>query len=335
MKSFVMPLKNALTYTERITEYNFNNNVKHTKIIFHGGEPLLWGIDNFKELLKHQDYLHNYYHMNYVNSIQTNGFLLYDKWIELFKKYKFQVGISLDGPLGLNSHFIEGHEQESFQIVLNNIESLKREKISFGILSVITNQHIKKLQDFYSFFINKQIKNVGLCFCYNPEDNQVVDPILLGDFLIELFNLYFENEDYINIREFNNAIEKIIKNRSNACTNSNRQNCGAFLTIDSTGNIFFCDDYDLQKKDILGNLNTNTINEIVESKTYQDIRLTSQNIIKSKCCNCIVQQICGSGCARNDNNNQSNFFCQTYIKLYSYIQNVLNKNLLPIENKNY
>lgn len=64
--------------------------------ILFGGEPLLvpkkdlehlwaWGLERFKS-----------------NGIQTNGTLIDDDHIELFKKYKVHVGISIDGPGWLN-----------------------------------------------------------------------------------------------------------------------------------------------------------------------------------------------------------------------------------------
>ena len=62
------------------------------RIIFHGGEPLLVHssvLDEFCDKISKN--------RNIVMSIQTNGTLINEKVIDLFKKYNFKVGISLDG----------------------------------------------------------------------------------------------------------------------------------------------------------------------------------------------------------------------------------------------
>lgn len=61
-----------------------------------GGEPLLLRFEHLEELLKAGHDRWGY------TGIQTNGTLITPKHIELFLKYKTQVGISIDGPGELN-----------------------------------------------------------------------------------------------------------------------------------------------------------------------------------------------------------------------------------------
>ena len=61
-----------------------------------GGEPLLTDLDTLEGLWKYG------YEKWGKNGIQTNGTLITDQHIELFKKYKVHVGVSLDGPDELN-----------------------------------------------------------------------------------------------------------------------------------------------------------------------------------------------------------------------------------------
>ena len=62
-----------------------------------GGEPLLAPIDHLEEVWKFG--LEKYGQ----NGVQTNGTLITAQHIELFRKYRVQVGISIDGPGYLNS----------------------------------------------------------------------------------------------------------------------------------------------------------------------------------------------------------------------------------------
>ena len=61
-----------------------------------GGEPLLLRIDQLEELLRL-----GYEKWGYTG-IQTNGTLITPAHVDLFRKYRTQVGISLDGPDELN-----------------------------------------------------------------------------------------------------------------------------------------------------------------------------------------------------------------------------------------
>lgn len=61
-----------------------------------GGEPLVLAFHHLEELLRIA-----YKQFGYTG-IQTNGALITEKYIELFQKYRTQVGISIDGPGELN-----------------------------------------------------------------------------------------------------------------------------------------------------------------------------------------------------------------------------------------
>src|SRR5437899_2923579 len=61
-----------------------------------GGEPLLVPLPDLVELWRFGLERHG------KNALQTNGALITDEHMELFKKYNVDVGISIDGPGGLN-----------------------------------------------------------------------------------------------------------------------------------------------------------------------------------------------------------------------------------------
>ena len=73
--------------------YDYNEQQK-TSIIWHGGEPALVDPKLMDTVMKDQfDKEHN----NISWGMQTNGTIITDKHIEVFKKYNVGVGISLDG----------------------------------------------------------------------------------------------------------------------------------------------------------------------------------------------------------------------------------------------
>lgn len=62
-----------------------------------GGEALLMPLNDLEQIFKWS------YEMHGHGGVQTNGSLITEKHIEIFKKYKVHVGLSLDGPDELNN----------------------------------------------------------------------------------------------------------------------------------------------------------------------------------------------------------------------------------------
>lgn len=307
-------------------EYNRgkSNNVK---VIFHGGEPLLWGINNFREIIQYEKKITEETGVFFKNSVQTNASLIDDDWINLFVANHISVGISIDGPIELNEHH-SNNIAESCRKTLTAIQRIKAYGGSCGVLSVITNNHINMgAKVFYDFLVDNNIYNCGLCYCYNPEDDCSVDATKLGTYLINLFDLYFAGHTRMNIREFNGAIYKILKGKTNCCNHNCRTVCGDYLTFVPSGDTFFCDAYDIKKENSLGNIIENNVVQMLSSEKYRNLVQIIQNRAKSFCCDCNVKSICGYGCPRTDNvNGNENYFCTTNKMLYSHIASKVAEN---------
>lgn len=296
------------------------------KVLFHGGEPLLWGIDNFRKIYQYEKEIANWYGVRFLNSIQTNAFLINDEWMNLFLEDRTSIGISLDGPVGTNAHF-SGDEKQSFDKTILTLIKLKAKGIPFGILSVITNKHIEEgAKSFYDFLIANDIKNSGLCYCYNPDDDCSVNPERLGYYLSDLFDLYFYGKERINIREFNDAILTIIRGRHNCCSHHYRKRCGYYLTFLPSGNAFFCDPYNLRKENCLGNISNYNVLEMVSCEKHKELSDVITKQINNYCKNCFVKDICGYSCPRTDVDDKENYFCTTYKIIYAHIAEVVKKN---------
>ena len=85
----------------QIKEYVLNNKLrKKITFIWHGGEPLLWGIENFRKVLEFQE--KELSELDYGNSIQTNLSLLTEDYVDLFIKHDVHIGFSIDGFRELN-----------------------------------------------------------------------------------------------------------------------------------------------------------------------------------------------------------------------------------------
>ena len=124
---------------------------KNVTLIWHGGEPLLVGIDFYEEvicLLQHQ----KKESQKIINNIQTNATLLNEEWINFFQKNNFNISISLDGPSKIHKmQRLYPSGTDSFTHIMQAVKLLMDYKLKFGLLSVVTKESIKKPKEIYNF----------------------------------------------------------------------------------------------------------------------------------------------------------------------------------------
>src|SRR3954468_18235565 len=119
---------------------------------FQGGEPTLAGIDFFRRLVELQAH-YGRAGQTVGNSIQTNGVLLNNAWCELFKRYNFLVGLSLDGPADVHDKFRYDKEgRGSWTRVMAGLKCLRRHKVDVNILCVISQANVRRGQEIYRYF---------------------------------------------------------------------------------------------------------------------------------------------------------------------------------------
>ena len=209
--------------------HNINQGENYLHIIFHGGEPLLWGIDNFINIFSFEDeFSLNYPDFKFYNSIQTNASKLDYVFAKLFQKYNVSIGISIDGPEDINFH-------KSPIDITTKIAMLNEMNSNYGILSVITNSHKGKAKDYYEFIKANKIKSLGLCYCFDPIGESSINNDILSNFLMELFDLYFYGSYKFRIREFDCVIHRCLGRETHNCNFQCRKNCGNYFSIFPNG----------------------------------------------------------------------------------------------------
>jgi uncharacterized protein len=99
--------------------------------ILFGGEPLLMRLEDLEEIFAFGFERHG------SNGIQTNGALIRDAHLELFRRYNVEVGVSIDGPGALNDVRLDrkrSRTRETTVAIEANIERLCREHRPPGLI---------------------------------------------------------------------------------------------------------------------------------------------------------------------------------------------------------
>lgn len=326
-----MPIDTAVVIMKKACEYNLQNGVNHIKFYWHGGEPTLNGLAFFKKLIDHQKTLVDNYKIDINNSIQTNGSLINENWIDFFVKNQFGVGVSIDGPSCINDFQRVTHSGNSTtEIVLKNIKGMMDAGIQVGVLSVITNRH----QDatlMYDFYKENNIDGVGFCKSFVKKNNKVdeaqtVSNSNLASFMTDFYDLFFHETYRMNQREYEAIMRKVIGAPGNSvCTLGGRISCGMFATVNRDGDVYFCDDYDLLNDSVMGNILESSFDEIFETETFEQRKKEALTVHRDCVENCELASICGGGCPRHDirtsNNSIQNYFCESFKSIIPHIEN--------------
>jgi uncharacterized protein len=118
---------------DKYSDYCVRRNIGGS-IAFHGGEPLLMGIKFFEKTLSHHAFKRGVLRA----SVQTNGLLLDERWIDFLDENNVGIGISLDGPPEVNDrHRVSAGGRGSYAQVRRAISLLQKKKKNFLVLCVV------------------------------------------------------------------------------------------------------------------------------------------------------------------------------------------------------
>lgn len=270
---------------------------KKPKIIFHGGEPLLISpevLNRFCHRLKDQQDIRF--------SIQTNGTLINDEVIDLFKEHNFSVGISLDGCNEQQNHArVFPNGINSFQPVIKNIAKLQDANVKFGIIMSITNAHQNSEQQLYDFIANNGLScNIRPVFASDSATAQtVMTEEEYAKFFSKLFDIWYDDEEKKvgthQILEIYQALKKELSPSYIDRNCSNSAHCFRdFISLDVLSNLYACNRLYGIDKFYYGNLKTTTMKEVYQK--VDKLITERQQAIATTCSGCETLKECNGGC---------------------------------------
>lgn len=166
------PLMPLNVLEEYIRQYIQANEVPEVTFVWHGGEPLMAGIEYYKKAIEFQrKYASG---KAIVNSLQTNGLLVNSDWARFFHNNKFLIGLSVDGPRDIHDAYrVNKAGRPSFDKVMAAVSLMKQYGVEYNTLSVVTNLSEGRGAEIYRF-----LKSIGSRFMqFLP----VVEHIIPGD----------------------------------------------------------------------------------------------------------------------------------------------------------
>lgn len=104
-KPAVLTLEAEDAFCLRLEEHIREFNLPVFLLVFHGGEPLLFPKRRFDALQKKLGDIEQRTGCVIKRGVTTNGILVDEEWVELFKTHDVDVTVSLDGPADINDKY--------------------------------------------------------------------------------------------------------------------------------------------------------------------------------------------------------------------------------------
>ena len=289
---------------------------------FQGGEPTLAGLDFYREVVQ----LQKHYARpgrDIRNAIQTNGTLIDAEWAQFFAENHFLVGLSLDGPAelhNLNRPDSQGHG--SFQAVMRAVHLFEKYHVDFNILCVVTGKNARSIEKIYRFYRKQGFRWLQFIPCLEPigqkrgEAQYHLSPTTYGDFLIRLFDLWYEDlkhGTYISIRHLDNWMSILLGERPEACNMAGQ--CSVQFVIEGDGGVYPCDFYVLDAWR-MGTVGADSLAKMQQGEVAKRFIADSLHI-PDACRACRWGSLCRNGCRRDrmilpNGTVDQNYYCEAY-----------------------
>lgn len=261
-----------------------------------GGEPLFY-FDGMKKFVEISEKYKNKYEKIVQYRTVTNATLINDEVIKFAKEYNIAVCVSLDGNEEMtNQTRIYADGKGAFKDIMKGVKKLKEEYEIDGSVCTIGQHNMDYAEEIMNFFITQ-----GISFKPRPAnilgrelENHTTTPSgKWAEAFIKMHKMSETSpiENYsVHIHE-ENVFGPV---RDYICL---RYPCGAareVISVNPDGTVYPCDGFKNEKEFVMGNLKTETLEDILtkdwveklKNRTHKDIEKCNQCIFKAMCCSC-------------------------------------------------
>jgi uncharacterized protein len=316
---------------QRIEEHVAQHSLTDFPIILHGGEPLLWGIENFHRIAEACEAISSRTGCEIPIAVTTNGVLIDEDWLNCFEARHISVAISLDGP----AHIHDIHRR-TFQGAGTHaaVERAARMLVSrdIGVTALAVCNPACSPKQYVEFFAECGIANYDIMV---PDATVDEKPPSIAPFYNALFDLWLEanrSTPTVNIRIVADMITALLGN--NSPTEGVGHKPIELCTVMTDGSV---EAHDVLR--IAGDGSTNTrfnifdhaIDEVRNEPRWKAARDASINLCDT-CRRCKFMSACGGGYlphrfSRKNGYDNPSVYCGDLYSMFENMQSVLESHL--------
>lgn len=278
----------------RIREHVADHSVPTVTLALHGGEPLLRGTARMRQYLGLiRTALAG---LDHRLTLQTNGVLLDEAWLDLFQEHGVSFALSLDGPAASqNTWRPDKQGRPTFERALGALHLIQAHPAAdlFGGVLAVIDPHADGAETM-EFFLAESVRKLDFLLPdLNHTHAAAADWPLsrVGDFLISAFDVWLAADDpAVDVRLFRQIMMGLLGRRPRLDTFGNID--GALASVETDGGLL---PHDVLR--ICGppwdrstvNVYHDRIDALIDDALYPWARLADQ------CTSCALLDVCGGG----------------------------------------
>ncbi|MEG2319119.1 MAG: anaerobic sulfatase maturase, partial [Mucinivorans sp.] len=284
---------------------------------WHGGEPLIAGLDFYKRAMELQ---RRYAAGKKIeNTLQTNATLLNEQWAEFFAVENFLLGISIDGVQQVHdSNRLSRGAEPTFDKVMHGISLLHHAGAEFNTLSALssvsagrgvqTYNFLKSIGSHYMQFLpvvehTKVVEGYSRDVICAPEDKNAslaqwsISGRDYGRFLVDVFEEWILRDvGSYYVQMFDSTLALWCGQRAGVC--SMNENCGDNLVVEHNGTVYSCDHFVYLEYE-LGHIAQNSLRDMALSRAQFNFGAAKSSSLPAKCIACRWESLCHGECPKH------------------------------------
>lgn len=289
---------------------------------FQGGEPTLAGLDFFKTLIDLQR-RHGSAGQTIGNSMQTHGMNLDDDWGRFLARYRFFLGVSIDGPEDLHNAYRKTYGGNGTHAdVLRGVKVLRSWNIDFNVLVLLNKVNVQFPDRLWEYFGNEGFHHLQFipCIEYHGATSQprefAIAPEAYGDFLCAIFDRWEkEGVGTRTVRIFDNVLEHLVRRQPSSCFFNDC--CDSYFMLEHNGDVYPCDFYGYPEWRI-GNINESSFEALAATNRRRHFA-SRKSVLHDECRKCQWVSFCQGACpSHRDRHDGLSYFCEGYKRFYSH-----------------
>ena len=335
----------SLEVLEKVTKaYIEANDVPEVQFVWHGGEPLVMGVDFYRKAVEFQKRYADGKHVR--NSIQTNGTLLSPEWADFFRENDFLVGLSLDGPREIHDRYrLDRGGAPTWERVMRGLALLREAGVEFNTLTTVNCASEGHGREVYQF-----LKEVGSHYMqflpvveYVRMRGRKARPVIaepgtagaqpsfwsisaegFGRFMCEVFDEWVRSDvGTYYVQLFDAALSAWCGQLGGVCVFG--KTCSGNAVIEHNGDLYACDHY-VYPRHRLGNVLETPLQELMDLPKVVQFALRKYTSLPRKCIRCPYLPACNGECPQHrDPVTGVNVLCEGYRLFFDHAAPVLDR----------
>ena len=270
-----------------------------------GGEPTLMGAEFFRRVTD----LERKYGgpgSRVANGLQTNGTLIDDELAGHLARYKFLLGVSIDGDRDIHDRYRRGGGPNagaggSYDRVLEGIECLRRHSVEFNGLVLVSRANVEAPERVYEHLESLGIRYQQYIPCVESAPDGSPLPWSItgkewGEFLVRLFDRWYPRDvPRISLRNFDAVVNRLAGHPAGVC--SMGRSCSDYFVVEHNGDVYPCDFF-VDSELRLGNILSDSLSGLRSSPRYRSFARRKSEY-PSECGRCEYLHLCAGDCLKH------------------------------------